>query len=72
MAQEICEKDGIKIKMVIVKDDVALLDRIDPKRSRGIAGTVFVHKIVGALAKQGLLECNRLFDPFRQESGRNH
>lgn len=55
MAQEICEKEGIKIKMVIVRDDIALLDRIDKKRSRGIAGTVFVHKVAGAMARQGTL-----------------
>ena len=40
---------GKKVEMVIVADDVALPE-IDQKR--GIAGTLFVHKIAGALAEE--------------------
>ncbi len=36
--------------MVIVDDDVALPDL---PQARGVAGTLFVHKIAGALAEQG-------------------
>ncbi len=42
--------------MVIVADDVALLDDSDNRSligARGIAGTVFVHKLAGAAAKSG-------------------
>jgi hypothetical protein len=53
MAQELCQKEGIEVSMVVVRDDIALADRVDPRRSRGIAGTVFVHKVAGALAKNG-------------------
>src|SRR5690606_15515692 len=34
--------------------DVALHGTVAPERRRGIAGTVLVHKIVGAAAAQGL------------------
>ena len=36
--------------MVVVDDDIALPDLPQP---RGVAGTLFVHKIAGALAEQG-------------------
>jgi len=54
MAKEFAEKEGVKIELVVVADDVALLDKIDAKKARGLAGTVFVHKIAGALAKRGI------------------
>src|SRR5699024_2920581 len=44
MAEELAEAEGIQVEQVVVNDDVAVEDI--PSR-RGIAGTVFVHKIVG-------------------------
>ncbi len=41
---------GRKVSMVIVGDDIALPDLPQP---RGLAGTLFVHKIAGAVAEQG-------------------
>lgn len=41
---------GLKVGMVIVDDDVALPDL---PQARGVAGTLFVHKIAGALSGQG-------------------
>ena len=41
------------VAQVIVKDDVAVPDREEGTGRRGIAGTVFVHKIAGAKAEQG-------------------
>ena len=41
---------GLKVSMVIVDDDVALPDL---PQARGVAGTLFVHKIAGALAEAG-------------------
>ncbi len=41
---------GYKVNMVIVGDDIALPDLPQP---RGLAGTLFVHKITGALAETG-------------------
>jgi dihydroxyacetone kinase len=41
---------GVQVEMVIVADDVALRDIAQP---RGIAGTLFVHKVAGAAAQAG-------------------
>lgn len=41
---------GLKVNMVVVQDDVALPDVNQP---RGVAGTLFVHKIAGAVAEVG-------------------
>jgi phosphoenolpyruvate---glycerone phosphotransferase subunit DhaK len=53
MAKELAEMDGIRVESVIVKDDVAVPDSTYSTGRRGIAGTVFVHKIAGAKAEQG-------------------
>ncbi|HET7658672.1 MAG TPA: dihydroxyacetone kinase subunit DhaK [Bacillales bacterium] len=50
MAAELAENEGIHTERVIVNDDVAVGDS---DNRRGIAGTVFVHKMAGALAEQG-------------------
>ncbi|MED5474169.1 MAG: dihydroxyacetone kinase subunit DhaK, partial [Pseudomonadota bacterium] len=50
LAAEKARSLGIKVEIVIVDDDIALPNDI---QARGIAGTVFVHKIAGALAEQG-------------------
>ncbi|RVU13975.1 dihydroxyacetone kinase family protein [Methylobacterium oryzihabitans] len=54
LAAELARAEGIPTEVVVVADDVALRDRIDPARSRGIAGTVLVHKVAGAAAEAGL------------------
>ncbi|WP_372574761.1 dihydroxyacetone kinase subunit DhaK [Ruegeria jejuensis] len=41
---------GRRVEMVVVDDDIALPDLPQP---RGVAGTLFVHKIAGALAERG-------------------
>ena len=53
MAKEMAEMDGIKIEEVIVNDDVAVENSLYTAGRRGIAGTVFVHKISGAKAETG-------------------
>lgn len=53
MAQELAEAEGIKVSHVIVNDDVAVEDSSFTTGRRGIAGTVFVHKIAGAKAEAG-------------------
>jgi len=50
LAAERARSFGLKVEMVIVDDDVALPDQ---PQARGVAGTLFVHKIAGALAEQG-------------------
>ncbi|KRG15374.1 dihydroxyacetone kinase [Virgibacillus soli] len=53
MAAELAEAEGIKVEKVIVNDDVAVEDSSFTTGRRGIAGTVFVHKIAGAKADEG-------------------
>lgn len=53
MAKEMAEMDGIKVEEVIVNDDVAVENSLYTAGRRGIAGTVFVHKIAGAKAEKG-------------------
>jgi phosphoenolpyruvate---glycerone phosphotransferase subunit DhaK len=53
MAKEMAELDGIKIASVVVNDDVAVQNSTWTIGRRGIAGTVFVHKIAGAKAETG-------------------
>ncbi|QTL99573.1 dihydroxyacetone kinase subunit DhaK [Iocasia frigidifontis] len=53
MASEMAEMDGIEIEQVIINDDVAVEDSTYTTGRRGIAGTIFVHKIAGAMAEKG-------------------
>lgn len=50
LAAERARAFGLKVAMVIVDDDVALPDL---PQARGVAGTLFVHKIAGAVAEGG-------------------
>ena len=54
MALEKANSEGLHVKMVVVADDCALPIGKGITGGRGIAGTVFVHKIAGAAAKKGL------------------
>lgn len=53
MAAELAEMEGIKVDKVVVNDDVAVEDSTYTTGRRGIAGTVFVHKLAGAKAETG-------------------
>ena len=54
MAAELAEmEDDIEVDSVVVKDDVAVEDSTFSTGRRGIAGTVFVHKVAGAKAEAG-------------------
>lgn len=50
LAAERARAFGHKVSMVVVDDDIALPDL---PQARGVAGTLFVHKIAGALAEEG-------------------
>ncbi len=50
LAAERARAFGLNVRVVIVDDDVALPDQ---PQARGVAGTLFVHKIAGALAEAG-------------------
>jgi len=54
LAAEMASAEGIPTKVVVVADDVALHDTVEPSRRRGIAGTVLVHKVAGAAVAAGL------------------
>ena len=64
MAKDMAEMEGIKVETVVVNDDVAVEDSLYTAGRRGIAGTVFVHKIAGAKAETGasLEEVKRVAD----------
>lgn len=53
MAAEMAAAEGIEVEQVIVNDDVAVENSTWTTGRRGIAGTVFVHKIAGAKAESG-------------------
>lgn len=53
MAAEMAEMEGITVKHVVTNDDVAVDGSLYTIGRRGVAGTVFVHKIAGALAETG-------------------
>jgi dihydroxyacetone kinase len=54
LAAELATAEGIPAEVVVVAEDVALRDTVEPARRRGIAGTVLVHKVAGAAAAAGL------------------
>lgn len=53
MAAELARSEGIEVEQVVVADDVAVENSTYTVGRRGIAGTVFVHKIAGAAAEAG-------------------
>ena len=52
-AAEMARAQGIPVEMLIVDDDVALKGTGQATGARGLAGTVFIHKLVGAAAAEG-------------------
>ena len=53
LAAEMARSEGIPVEIVIVDDDVALKSTEQATGARGLAGTVFIHKLVGAAAAEG-------------------
>jgi triose/dihydroxyacetone kinase / FAD-AMP lyase (cyclizing) len=51
LAAERARAEGLQVEMVIVADDIAIKDARQP---RGVAGTLFVHKVAGYAAVRGL------------------
>lgn len=49
----LAEEDGLQVEYVKVEDDIAVQDSLYTVGRRGVAGTVFVHKIAGAAAERG-------------------
>ena len=53
ISEELAEAEGINIVSVVTNDDVAVEDSLYTTGRRGVAGTIFVHKIAGAKAETG-------------------
>ena len=64
MAQELAEMEGIEVASVVVDDDIAVENSLYTQGRRGVAGTIFVHKILGYAAREGksLAEIKALAD----------
>ena len=69
-AVEMLHEEGIAVGTVIIDDDVAVKDSLYTAGRRGVAGTVFVEKIVGAAALQGynLGQCEQLGKVARRQN----
>lgn len=52
-AERIARKQGYIVDHVIVTDDCSVEHNTFKQRRRGVAGTILVHKILGAASKQG-------------------
>ena len=53
LAAEMARAEGIPVEMLLVDDDVALRGSEHRTGARGLAGTIFIHKLVGAAAAEG-------------------
>ncbi|MBM7689858.1 dihydroxyacetone kinase subunit DhaK [Enterococcus ureilyticus] len=53
MAKDLAEMEDIKVGTVVVDDDIAVEDSTYTQGKRGVAGTILVHKILGAAARKG-------------------
>jgi dihydroxyacetone kinase-like protein len=53
LAAQLAEADGIKVKAVVIADDVAVKDSLYTAGRRGVGGTVLAEKIVGGCAEAG-------------------
>ncbi|MGG3450338.1 dihydroxyacetone kinase subunit DhaK [Domibacillus aminovorans] len=62
MAKDLAELEGIQVDTVVVNDDISIKNEED---RRGVAGTVFVHKIAGAAAASG-----KSLDEVKQVAGK--
>lgn len=53
MAKDMANMDDIKVKSIVVDDDIAVENSTYTQGRRGVAGTIFMHKILGAAAQSG-------------------
>ncbi|WP_392558882.1 dihydroxyacetone kinase subunit DhaK [Orbus mooreae] len=64
MAKDMAEMEGINVDSCIVDDDIAVENSTYTQGKRGVAGTILVHKILGAASENGatLEEIKQLSD----------
>lgn len=69
MAKDFAEMEGIEVDYVIVDDDIAVEDSTYTQGKRGVAGTIIVHKVLGAAARAGasLIELKKLAEELIPE-----
>ncbi len=53
LAADLARAEGIPVETVIVADDAAIAGSDGFAGARGLAGTIFVHKVAGAMAEAG-------------------
>ncbi|MEY2936844.1 MAG: hypothetical protein RL033_7593 [Pseudomonadota bacterium] len=68
MAAELAEAEGIKVKTLLIDDDVAVSDSTWTVGRRGVAGNFFVIKAVGAASEQGA-DLSRLLEIGKKVNG---
>ena len=70
MAKDLASMDNIPVKSIVVDDDIAVENSLYTQGRRGVAGTIFMHKILGAVAQQGasLDEIDALAEAFNVTS----
>ena len=68
MAQEMAEIEGINTASIIVDDDISVENSLYTQGKRGVAGTILVHKILGAATQAGktLTEIKEIADELVQ------
>jgi dihydroxyacetone kinase len=54
LAAEMARAEGIAVEVLLVEDDVALKGTGQRTGARGLAGTILIHKLVGAAADEGM------------------
>lgn len=52
-AKQSLTEAGYIVEIIVVDDDVSINPETKERRNRGVAGTIFVHKILGAAADKG-------------------
>lgn len=53
MAAEMAEEEGIKVKTILVSDDIASSEKGNEDARRGVAGLFYAYKVAGACADKG-------------------
>lgn len=69
MAKDMAAMENIEVEYCVTDDDIAVEDSLYTAGRRGVGGTVFVHKILGAHAERGasLAELKALSDKLLPE-----
>jgi len=53
LARQLAEAEGIDVREVQVRDDVASAPKTEIEKRRGVAGDIYVFKCIGAMAERG-------------------